>query len=49
MIESSQVEQPMQDQHLDFDREYMSLGARLAKRRRHTDGKIACDVARCYL
>ena len=41
VIESSQVQQPVQDQHLDFDGERMSLFARLAQRRRHADGKIA--------
>jgi hypothetical protein len=43
VIEASQVEQSMKHQHLDLDRQGMSLFARLAPRGGHSDGEIAGD------
>jgi hypothetical protein len=40
VIVAGQVEQPMQNQHLDLCRQGMSLFARLAHRGRHADSKV---------
>jgi hypothetical protein len=49
VIEPGQVEQPMKNQHLDFDPQRMSLFTRLAQCRGNADGEIAGDfLSGCF-